>query len=198
MITVPALPLLVPAALVTIGWWLIRLRRHGRLTGYRAATVLATTGYGAGVLMVTMFPMHLFLYGLTDGSDWSARLNLIPITTIDTPTFNLNVAMMIPLGVLLPLLTPVRSWTAALRWGALISFGIESAQFLGQVLFSAGRLADVNDVIANAIGAVFGYAIYLIAVGTPGFDALLHRCSLRRPAPAGVPSSPAAQLVSAG
>lgn len=198
MLTIPALPILVPTALFVIGWWLLRLHRHDRLNGYRAVTVVATTTYGAGVLLVTMFPMHLYLYGALDGAAWDARLNLLPITTIDAPTFNLNVAMMIPLGLLLPLVTPVRSWSAALRWGALISFGIESAQFLGQVLFDAGRLADVNDIIANSIGAVFGFAIYLIAVGTPGFDELLHRCKLRRPVASVVPLlEPERELASA-
>ena len=178
MITVPALPVVGPLAVFGLMWGLNRLHRAGGLNGYRFVTAVATTGYAAGVVLVTMFPMRLAFGEFVTHSDWTARMNLIPITTIDAPTFNLNVAMMIPLGLLLPLLAPVRSWGGALRWGVLVSFCIESTQFLFGVVFSAGRLADVNDIIANTIGTVFGYAVYVIAAGTPGLDALLRRAAI--------------------
>jgi glycopeptide antibiotics resistance protein len=64
-----------------------------------------------------------------------------------------NVLALAPLGILLPLVTGAR-WSArsiALA-GFALSFSIEVAQYL-----SGRRIADIDDVILNTLGAVLGY-----------------------------------------
>ena len=63
-----------------------------------------------------------------------------------------NVALFIPLGLLIALLLPRRHMWLACICGAVTSMGIEAAQSL----FLPLRYATVNDVAANSIGTVLG------------------------------------------
>lgn len=67
-----------------------------------------------------------------------------------------NIVMFAPLGFLLPLL--FRGWNVG--WVLLIGVGfsvlIETLQFF------TSRGTDIDDVILNALGAVFGYFVYWI------------------------------------
>lgn len=179
MIVVPAVPVLslIVAGVVLVG--AIRLDHTGRLSPARMLTLVVVALYAAAVVGVTQFPMHLVLSAYRDHV-WP-RVNLIPISTIDEPTFSLNVVMMMPLGFLYPLLARSASLVDTVRCGALVSLAIEGAQFAGSLLFDAGRLADVNDVIANTTGAGLGYLVYLTAAHTPGMRRGMRRCALVRP-----------------
>lgn len=72
----------------------------------------------------------------------------------------LNIAMFMPLGILLPLSFPrFRRWAWMLAAGAGTSFVIETLQFL------TGRgQADVDDLFCNTLGAMLGYCLCLAAV----------------------------------
>lgn len=187
MTVIPALPVVVPLCGLSLAGLIWCWHRSGRLDAFRLVSLMLAVGYAGGVLAVTMFPLRLW-----PGAELG-QLNLLPIVGIDRVGFNLNVAMMLPLGVLLPLLVPIRNWIDVLRWGALVSLLIESTQYLLDIALGADRIADINDVIANSIGAVFGYAGYVIAAGTPGLDTLFSRLSLHQPA--GVTASETAELV---
>jgi glycopeptide antibiotics resistance protein len=67
-----------------------------------------------------------------------------------------NIVAFMPLGILIPLtrLRPTPAWHVA-AWSAFLSAGIEVAQY-----FSGRRVADVDDVILNALGGLIGYAFY--------------------------------------
>jgi glycopeptide antibiotics resistance protein len=67
-----------------------------------------------------------------------------------------NIVAFMPLGILIPLnrLRPTRAWQVA-AWSAFLSAGIEVAQY-----FSGRRVADVDDVILNALGGLIGYTFY--------------------------------------
>lgn len=177
MIVIPAVPVVGPLTAIALWRVLVGLHSRGRLDAGRGITAGLGVGYAGAVLAVTMFPMRL---ELDSSTGWAYRLNLIPILTIDAPTFNLNVVMFVPLGLLLPLLLPIRSWGGALRWAALLSLSIESSQFVTDLLLGANRTADVNDVLANSMGGLVGYAGYLVAAGVPGVDAVLRRCTIHR------------------
>jgi glycopeptide antibiotics resistance protein len=59
------------------------------------------------------------------------------------------------LGFLLPLLVPaMRRWWQTLAVGAGVSLCIE----LYQLAWPGVRYASINDVLLNALGAVFGFA----------------------------------------
>ncbi len=69
----------------------------------------------------------------------------------------LNIAMFIPLGVLLPWIHNLfRKWYVMLGSGFACSFLIEIFQAItGRGLF------DVDDLFANTLGAIFGYGLYM-------------------------------------
>jgi glycopeptide antibiotics resistance protein len=69
-----------------------------------------------------------------------------------------NIVAFMPLGILIPLtrLRPTPAWHVA-AWSAFLSAGIEVAQY-----FSGRRVADVDDVILNALGGLIGYAFYRV------------------------------------
>lgn len=114
------------------------------------------------------------LGGLGDGfSPWS-HVNLIPLGSISElgrPELRAdvmgqvvgNVLLFVPFGMLLPMTaTRFRTLKSLFTTGLLVSAGIEIAQ----LVFVLGRLmdraADVDDVLLNTLGAVLGFAIWLL------------------------------------
>ncbi len=102
------------------------------------------------------------------GSDIASGLNRLlawfaerPSTawiTFDRVEFGANVAMFVPLGVIAVLWFGVRGWWAAPLIGALASATIETLQ----ALLLDARVADVRDIIANALGSVIGMCLMLL------------------------------------
>ena len=69
----------------------------------------------------------------------------------------LNIAMFIPLGVLLPLAAKnFRRWYWTLMMGSGISLGIEILQYI----LGRGQ-ADIDDLICNLLGTMLGYCVSL-------------------------------------
>jgi glycopeptide antibiotics resistance protein len=65
--------------------------------------------------------------------------------------------MMLPFGVLLPLLRPhIDTVRGVAGRAALTSLGIEVTQLLSGWLLNNRHSVDVNDVLANTCGAVLG------------------------------------------
>ena len=72
----------------------------------------------------------------------------------------LNIALFVPLGVLLPLLwKPFRKWYAALGAGFGVSLLIELAQ-----LFTGCGMCDVDDLFTNTLGAMLGWCAALLVL----------------------------------
>ena len=77
-----------------------------------------------------------------------------------------NFALFVPLGILLPLVwRRLRFWNGLLA-ALAISVGIELAQYLTRPW--SNRLADVNDVILNVLGAALGLALVSLLRMRPG------------------------------
>jgi glycopeptide antibiotics resistance protein len=71
-----------------------------------------------------------------------------------------NVSLFIPMGFLIPLVSPRHdSLKAVVAVAAFTSIGIEILQAFGSLLGSA-RWSDIDDVILNVLGAIIGYAVY--------------------------------------
>ncbi|WP_180964048.1 VanZ family protein [Haloimpatiens massiliensis] len=72
--------------------------------------------------------------------------------------FNLNIIMFIPLGMLIPIIINKKRWSfkAILFLSFIVTFLIETCQYF------TGRAFDVNDIIANSIGGLVGYAVYVL------------------------------------
>ena len=73
-------------------------------------------------------------------------------------TFILNIMLFIPLGILCPYISNTFKKAAnTLLIGFCLSLAIEVSQ-----LFTAYRVTDINDLIANTAGVMIGYLIFLI------------------------------------
>jgi len=89
------------------------------------------------------------------------RIYLMPFSTSPVATpYLLNILMTIPLGFLLPTIWPkFRSLTKTALTGLLLSFSVESIQ-----LFS-NRVTSTSDLLMNTLGAIIGYALFVIFLG---------------------------------
>lgn len=117
------------------------------------------TGYILAVLLVTQWPT------LPDpnGPGWVrtllAALHDVGLpAAVDLPLIEAlaNVAMFVPLGLLLPAATRLRPWTAV-PVGAAFSTLIE----LSQLAFLPHRQPTVQDVVMNTLGAAIGAVVVL-------------------------------------
>jgi glycopeptide antibiotics resistance protein len=72
-----------------------------------------------------------------------------------------NVAFFAPLGLLVVLLAGARWWWAGAGAGLLVSAAIET----GQALFLPARVATIDDVVANTMGAVVGALLGAVLLG---------------------------------
>ena len=72
----------------------------------------------------------------------------------------LNIALFVPLGFLLPLLSkPFRKWYAALGAGFGVSLLIELSQF-----FTGRGMCDVDDLFTNTLGAMLGWCAAMLVL----------------------------------
>jgi glycopeptide antibiotics resistance protein len=147
---IPALPVLVTltAALLLVTWWRYR---------HRLLLAWAWVGYAMAVLAVTLLPLQIATGDYANQVPWYETGNWLPVVTIDAVTFVANIVMFVPLGVLLAMAGRTRTPRQAALIALACSAGIEIVQYLTNVLVSSGRTADVNDLIANTLGAVLGF-----------------------------------------
>ena len=130
------------------------------LAGYLAlllAMTLTASPFRAGAGVVAAEPTRL--------AALAGHLNLVPLRSIArylTASWPVartellgNIAAFVPFGMLFPLACGRRPrWWQVLAAGAALSIGIELAQFA----LVPARVADVDDVLLNAIGVTIGFA----------------------------------------
>lgn len=142
--------------LVTLNW---NRRRNGKIfSRAQSAAILLLLCYLGGLVAITFMNR---MDGMRTGFQlypllafWEAW-NSFTLQTWLNPL--LNIAMFIPLGVLLPLATKTfRRWYWTLMMGAGISLGIEILQYI----LGRGQ-ADIDDLICNILGTMLGYCICL-------------------------------------
>lgn len=111
------------------------------------------------LLLLKQFIPNLMLNGIEP----EKTLNLLPLVTLtpeDAQTSLLNVLMLAPFGFGLPVITTFRMKDTIVA-GALFSIAIEFLQFLsGHVAHMTFRVADIDDVIFNALGTAVGYVLF--------------------------------------
>jgi glycopeptide antibiotics resistance protein len=152
------------------GWWRLLVR-------------VALAVYAAVLIGLVFFPLPLppwhvpeFDQGPGLGPWPLPWANLTPFATIgpairlgaDWPQFWTllgNVAAFVPLGVFVGLTWPDRrAWRRAFVLGLAATVAIESTQLgLSLLMGYPYRYADVDDVIANAAGALLGYGVFVVA-----------------------------------
>lgn len=98
--------------------------------------------------------LYAALHDPLEATVFRVRVSLVPFQNL-TSGFLLNILMTMPLGFLLPFL--YRDWrrfSRAVLAGAGFSLLIECSQLL------TNRACDIDDLIANALGAALGYALW--------------------------------------
>jgi glycopeptide antibiotics resistance protein len=134
------------------------------------------------VAAITIVPTHLSGFS----SAHSNHINIVPIgysfkcfrqdqgahphlTTFCLRNTLGNIALFLPLGILLPLVTNrFRSLLKVMLVALGLSLGIETIQFVLRFVGSL-RAVDIDDVLLNTLGAGLGFAIYryVIRVQSP-------------------------------
>lgn len=139
--------------LVGAAWATPVLRRSGPGCAVTAAARVLLVPAALGVLAVTSAAAIGGGGGvnLQPGAGIASALRN-PNTALGMVNLFGNVAMFVPLGLLLPLATRWR-WPIAAAVCVAASVGIEIVQLL------SGRSADIDDVLLNSLGAVLGAAL---------------------------------------
>ena len=112
------------------------------------------------LLLVQHFVPNLMVKGVAAPES----INLMPLVTLtgeDLRTSLLNILLMMPFGFGLPFITDY-SFRRIVLTGVLFSVAIELLQLLtGLAAGMTFRIADINDVIFNSIGAAMGYLLFI-------------------------------------
>lgn len=164
---IPTLVVLIPLmalSLVTVLW---RLRQRGALTVPRVAVGVATCVYGAGLLDQVLLPLSFSTDPSYVQQPWWVWVQVTPLITADPAGIILNVALFAPLGILLPLVARISSARGTLLATFLLSLSIELVQFVLAVTVGGGRIADIDDLLANCAGGLCGYGLFRLAVCVP-------------------------------
>ena len=174
-------------AILIIGvpiWLLIRLiiiylnkRKGFGVSLKREALLFIFYVYLLCVMSITLLPVYII--GEHNANTW-LHVNLIPVvgtfkevaqTTANSPymiriwTRNIvgNAILLLPMGILLPLLwSKFRKIGRVTLFAFLFSLSIETLQLLFTLLGNMGRAFDVDDILLNTLGAFIGMSLYSI------------------------------------
>lgn len=159
IVILPVMAVLSLLIYLPVALW--RRRQMGARPMIRHLVLYALTGAVLSLLYLTIFIDGLAL----DFSPDYHLLNLTPFAWIWEPytmgtahmvrQLALNVLMLVPLGILLPMACPRlrRGWRTVLCIFLLI-IGIETLQYF------IGRSCDVDDLIMNTVGGLIGWGLF--------------------------------------
>lgn len=143
---------------------LVATRRRGEVPRRRTVAVSLLFLYALGVVIVTIFPITVQPSWSWTSQPWWSVVRWIPFD-VDALSFGLNVTMFVPFGVLVPLLWRRADSVRRLAcWAACASGGIELVQFVLWLTLGSRRTVDLNDLIANTVGALLGLLALRVAV----------------------------------
>ena len=135
--------------------------------------------YAMGVVALTIFPIRPRPASYWADEPFAEIFHWLP-GDVDGPSFTLNVIMFVPFGILLPLLWPATDgYRRIALYATAASASIELVQLLLGVTIGSRRTVDVNDLIANAAGALLGLLILRLAVPSAAHRA--GACTRARP-----------------
>jgi glycopeptide antibiotics resistance protein len=146
----------------------------------RTAAAALLFAYAAAVVGVTVFPITPRPPSYWAAEPWWTVFHYVPLV-VDAASFVLNVIMFVPFGVLVPLLRPVADdYRRLAGWAVTASAGIETTQLVLGLTVGSRRTVDVNDLIANTLGAMLGLLVLRLAVPHAEHRAFLQSPGARR------------------
>lgn len=177
-------PILVLCAMVVPCWLVYRLyraRSRGHSLSFgRELLLLTFVLYLSGLAAVTLIPSRSSRAPVEATEGFKLRPDLSSLTCpAATPSTGAaagrfcmrnaagNLVLFIPLGLLIPLVWRRLRFRDGVLIAIAFSVGIELLQYLSRMVGSK-RLADVNDVILNVLGACLGLALVAVMRWRPG------------------------------
>jgi glycopeptide antibiotics resistance protein len=131
--------------------------------GRRLALASTFLLYALAVALITVVPDRRRLPAYWQDPGWT-MLQLIPFR-VEALSFALNVVLFVPFGVLVPLLwRSADSFRRLAAWALAASAAIETTQLVLDVTLDSHRTVDVNDLMANTVGALLGLLVLHLAL----------------------------------
>jgi glycopeptide antibiotics resistance protein len=122
--------------------------------------VISFAIYFLCMIHLVFFPIEVNIGKYANLTPWYQTINFIPVLTLDAGTFLLNIIMFVPFGMYFPLLNnQYHSVKKVASIGLYTSLSFEVTQLLIRIILGNGRSTDINDLIANTLGAVIGFLI---------------------------------------
>ena len=161
MFTINSWTILVPIfVLLLLAMIILAKFKKLKYTYLQYALITTFVIYLLSVIHLILFPIDVNIGLYANQAPWYSSINFIPIITIDLKTFILNIVMLVPFGMYLPLInSKFDSTKKVARMAVIISLSIEILQSIISVTLGNGRTSDINDIIANTLGAVVGYIL---------------------------------------
>lgn len=165
LIVLPVIPFaaLLTAAVYAGIYHLLKKKRE-KPAGRTMLAEFVLVGWGVMFIYVTQV--------MPFGNGMGERMNLMPLRQFITAfrygsnnaggvwQFLLNIIMFVPLGFLLPVVFKrLRSWHGVLAVSLAFTVATELLQLISY------RGTDIDDVIANTVGGLCGFALYLVMIG---------------------------------
>lgn len=177
--TIDSWYILIPAFIIFLFYIVFITRNTNKYQLGQGVLLISFAIYFLSIIHLVFFPIEVNIGEYANQTPWYKTINVIPILTIDIPTFILNIVMLIPFGMYLPLISnnykTVR--TVALL-GLYTSLSFEFIQLLIRVLLGNGRSTDINDLIANTLGAVVGFLVLKVMLNISITSSIIRRIRL--------------------
>lgn len=174
-IEVPMLPIVIPLGVVIFLVLLWTLRTRGRITVPRASVAAVLALYAGGVIANTVFPIFIHVGTWPDRGPRPLALWLVPFVDYGLEDALINIAVFVPLGVLIPLLLARPSWWRVTAIVAGASLAIELTQMATAGLAYGGHIADINDWMTNILGGVVGYGLFVLVTRSKTLAGVVQR-----------------------
>lgn len=120
------------------------------------------------IALITLWPTHFLLRikpRVVQGIEWLHARDMFEWIYWTRLEVLANVAMFVPLALLLTFVLGARRWWLALALCLAVTVGIEATQH-----FMPGRVASMRDIVANGAGAAIGVALAALIEGTLRFE----------------------------
>lgn len=146
---------LIPFLIVLV---LLRSKQKKKGVSYTRYSFIAMIVFAVYLVGVYHFTGAGTIYdGLMYQFEWRQdQFNWIPFSNnIDVVAYILNVVLLIPLGLLVPIIwEKLNKFSNILATGFMFTILIEASQLLNN------RRTDIDDIILNVLGAVVGFGLF--------------------------------------